>query len=91
MCDFFDDLGDFDNGGFMDDDSFDDRLGGEMDEPFTDDTETEVRTDDAESLENDFTAKDAFIIGGAMGFGYSEGLKERKKKRRKRLGDNDSD
>jgi hypothetical protein len=89
MCDFFDE--NFDDGNFMNEDSFEDSLEAEMDEPFVGDFEADGEFDAAKSKDDDFTAKDAFILGGAMGFGYSEGLKERKKKRRKRLGDNDSD
>ncbi len=36
--------------------------------------------DDAESQNDDFTAKDAFFLGGAMGWVYEEGLDERHRK-----------
>jgi hypothetical protein len=91
MCDFFDDFDDdFDESESVDDDSFEDSLEGEMGEPFTDNAELEDKPDQTES-QDDYLNVDPFFIGGAMGFGYSEGLKEREKKRRKRLGANDSD
>ena len=34
-----------------------------------------------------FTARDAFILGGAMGFAYEEGLNEQKRRKRKRFRD----
>ena len=56
----------------------------------TADTEPENETDNPESMDDDFTAEDAFIIGVAFGFGYEEGLRERKRKKRKKYID-DSD
>ena len=41
--------------------------------------------------DDDFTAKDAFFLGCAMGFGYEEGLRERKRRKRKRFSDDDID
>lgn len=72
---------------FMDEDSFEDSLEGEMDEPFTGDTELDDKPTEAESQDDDFTAKDAFILGGAMGFACEEGLRERKRRKRKRFSD----
>lgn len=80
MCDFFDDFEDFDNSDFTDEDS----LEGEMDEPFTGDAELDDEPIEAESQDDDFTVKDAFILGGAMGFAYEEGMRKRKRKKRKR-------
>ncbi len=40
-----------------------------------------------ESQDNSFSTKDAFIISGATGFGYEEGRRERKKRKRKMLSD----
>ena len=81
MCDFFDDYEDnFDNDDFMDEDSFEDSLEGEMDEPFTDDTELEDKPDQPESQGDDLTI-DPFFIGGAMGFAYEEGVEESRRKR----------
>ena len=91
MCDFFDDFeDDFDNDDFRDDNSFEDSLEGEMDEPFADEPDHEDEPDEAESQDDHFTAKDAFILGSAMGFAYEEGLRERKRRKRKKFSD-DSD
>ena len=87
MEDFFDD---FDNDDFMDENSFEDSFERELDEPFTSDTDLEDKPKQAESQGDEFTAKDAFFIGSAMGFGYEEGLRERKRRKRKRFSD-DSD
>ena len=86
MCDYFDNFEDtYDD--FQDDDSFEDSLEGEMDEPVTGDSEHGGKTGDAESEDDDFTAKDAFIIGGTMGCAYHEGRRERKRRRRGRFRD----
>ena len=77
MEDYFEDFDDFGENGFTDDDSFEDSLEGEMDEPFADVPDHEDEPDKAESQDNDLTAKDPFFIGGAMGFAYEEGLEER--------------
>jgi hypothetical protein len=91
MCDYFDDFeDDFDEGEFMDDDTFEDSLDGELDDPFAGDSEFEDETDPAESQDSEFTAKDAFIVGGAMGYAYHEGLREAKRRKRRRFRD-DSD
>jgi hypothetical protein len=63
----------------MDDDSFEDSLEGEMDEPFTGDTELDDEPIDAEK-QDDLTL-DLFILGGAMGFAFGEGVEERRRKR----------
>jgi len=84
MCDFEDDFGE---NGFTDDDSFEDSIEGEIDEPFSGDTEKNDEPNGAESQDDDFTVKDAFIIGGAFGFGYEQGLRGRKRRQRKRLSD----
>jgi hypothetical protein len=60
-----------------------------MDDASADDPEREGELDGTESLDDDFTAKDAFFIGGATGFAYEEGLRTRKRKKRKRFGDDD--
>ena len=85
MEDFFDDFeDDFDNGDCMDDDPFEDGLDGdaENDDPFDGESGLDDKPDQAESQDDDLTL-DPFILGGAMGFAYEEGLRERK--RRKRL------
>ena len=78
MCDYFDDFDDFGENGFMDDDSFEDSLEGEMDEPFTRDTDRDDERDPVESKDGEFTASDAFMVGGAMGYAYDEGRRKRK-------------
>jgi len=80
MKDFFDN---FDEGEFMDEDSFEDSLEEnlEMDDLFDDDNKSDDKPDGAESQNNSFTAKDAFLLGGAMGFAYEEGLEERKRRK----------
>ena len=84
MCDFennFDD--DFGN-----DDSFEDEYDEhmEMDEPFADDAECDDDPTEAESQDDDLTI-DPFILGGAMGFAYEQGLRERKRRKRKKFSD----
>ncbi len=81
MCDFEDD---FDNDDFMDENT-------EMDDPLDGDSDLDGEPDDAESQgqEDDFTAKNAFILGGAMGFAYEKGFRERKRRKRKRFSDDD--
>ena len=87
MCDFFDDFDD----DFGNDDSCEDEYDEhtEMDEPFTGDTELDEKSEQAESQDDDLTL-DPFIMGGAMGFAYEEGLRGRKKRKRKSFrGDSD--
>jgi len=40
-----------------------------------------------ESQDKGFSTKDAFILGGATGFGYEEGRRKRKRRKRKMLSD----
>ena len=75
MCDF--------------DDDFEDSFEEKMDEPFTDDTELDDKPEQDES-QDDVLRIDPFVLGGAMGFAYEEGLREGKRRKRKRFGD-DSD
>ena len=77
MCDFFE--GD----DFIDEHSFEDSLEGKMDEPLDGESECDDEPDRVELQRDDFEAKDAFILGGAMGFAYEQGLRERKRKKRK--------
>jgi hypothetical protein len=95
MEDFVDDFDDFDDdydeGESMGEDSFEDKLEEEMDEMFTEDVEPDDEPIEAESKDDDFTAKDAFVLGGAFGFGYEEGLRERKRRKRKPFSDDESD
>ena len=64
----------------MYEDTFEDSLEGEMDELFTADTELDDEPIEAESQDDDFTAKDDFFLGGTMGFGYEESLRTKTKK-----------
>ena len=84
MEDFFDNFDDdFDEGEFMDDDSFEERFEEEMemDDTLEGTTELDDEQDNVESEEDEFTSKDAFLLGGAMGFAYEEGLEERKRRK----------
>jgi hypothetical protein len=87
MEDYFENFDDFGENGFTDEDSFEDNLEGEFDEPFADEPDHEDEPDKAESQDDDFTAKVAFILGGAMGFAYEEGLREGKRRKRKKISD----
>ena len=93
MCDYFDDFEDnFDNDDFEDEDSFEDEYNAdtEMDEPFADDAKLEDKPDQAESKDDKLTV-DPFFIGGAMGFAFSEGLREGKRRKLKKKSSDDSD
>ena len=84
MNDFLDD---FDDGGFMDDDSFEDSFDEnyETEDSFDDDPEIVDEPD-----EDVFSAKDAFFLGVAMGFAYEEGLEEaERRKLEKKMRDKD--
>ena len=81
--DFFEDFDDdFDEGEFMEDDLFEDS--------FEEDLVIDDEPTEDESQDNGFSTKDAFIISRATGFGYEEGRRERKRRKRKMLSD-DSD
>ena len=82
MCDYFED------GDFMEEDEYDADM--EIDEPFTSDTKLEDEPIETGSQDDDFTAKDAFFAGSFAGWAYEEGLNKRKRRKRKRFGD-DSD
>ena len=86
MCDFFED------DDFMDEDSYEDSFDDDMEsaEEFAGESEFENEPDRTKSEDDDFTAKDVFILGSAMGFAYEQGLRERKRRKRKRFSD-DSD
>jgi len=80
MEDFFDNFDDdFDEGEFMDEESFEEKL--EMDDTVEAVTELDDEQNNVESEEDKFTAKDAFLLGGAMGFAYEEGLEEGKRRK----------
>ena len=84
--DWFDD--DFEN-----DDGFEDEFDQdqEMEDQFADGSEPDDESDHPDSEGNEFTARDAFIVGGAIGLGYEEGLRSRNRRKRKRLRDDDID
>ena len=84
MDDFIGDFDDnFDEGEFMDDDSFEDQLDSEFEsEDLLDQSgpiENEIQ-DDNENIEK-FDIEDSFILGGAMGLAYEAGLNERERRR----------
>ena len=85
-------------------DDFDDEYDAEMEmeDQLDGDSECDAKPNKAESQGDDLTAKDepcddkltayeAAILGGAMGFAYEQGLIERKRRKRKRVSDDDSD
>jgi hypothetical protein len=95
MCDFDDDYGEFEDDGFMDDE-MEDTYGEHRDEFEPEDAfdeEPPVIEDEPVRDESEcdrFTGRDAFILGGAMGWAYEEGLEERRWIRRKRIKKTDS-
>ena len=94
MEDFFDNFDDnFDEGEFIDEDSFEDSLEEnlEMDDLFDDDNKSDDKPEQAESEEDEFTAKDAFLLGNAMGWAYEEGLEERKRRKLEKEMDSERD
>ena len=78
---------------FDDFDDFDDEYDAEteMDDSLDGDSECDGETNQAESQGDDFTAMDVFFLGSAIGFGYEEGLRSRRRKKRNRFVDDDSD
>ena len=84
MCDFFNDYDDFENGDSFEDE-FDEDM--ELDDPLAGDYEFKNETDPAASKDGEFTPSDAFIVGGAMGYVYHEGRRERKRRKRRRFTD----
>lgn len=81
MEDFFDD---FDDDEFFED-SFDEDT--EMSEPSAGDPLQEDEPEQADSQDDEFTTKEAFFLGSAFGFAYEEGLRERKRRKRKKFKD----
>ena len=67
----------------MDEDSFEESFEEDlgMDDTLEGATELDDEQDNVESEEDKFTAKDAFLLGGAMGFAYEEGLEEGKRRK----------
>ena len=80
MEDFFED--------FMDEDAFEDNLEEdvEMSEPFDGDPVEEDEPEQA-VLQGDELTVNPIILFGAMGIAYEEGLRERKRRKRKKFSD----
>jgi hypothetical protein len=77
MDDFYDDFDDeFEDGDFMDDSDGD----FETDDPFDEDSGIEEEPTDA-ICDDEFTTKDAVILGSAMGWAYEEGLEEAERRK----------
>lgn len=87
-----DDFDDYDDGNFMDDsleDSCEDNF--EAEDSFDEDPEMVNEPDEVES-HDDFTAREAFFFGSAMGWAYEEGLEEAERRRlEKEMEDDDSE
>ena len=96
MCDFDNDFEDVEDDSFMDEDQCDDEF---HDDEFDSDTfgdEELDEPDQTESQDDGFTGKDAFFLGGAMGWAYGEGFQDairqrRMKKTKKKLAREDGD
>ena len=82
--DWIDDFDEFENGDSSESE-FDEDL--ELSDSFAGDTEQDDEPNQDESNHDNFTAKDAFILGGAMGYAYGKGLRERKREKRKKFSD----
>ena len=65
----------------MYEDSLENSLEEDLDEPFAGDIELDDEPDQTESKEDDFTARDAFLAGSFAGWAYEEGVDERRRKR----------
>ena len=83
MCDFDDDYGEFGDDGFMDD-GMEDSFGEHLDDYEPEEALIEDNPVRDEPDCDRFTGRDAFILGGAMGWAYEEGLEEGRMERRKR-------
>ena len=53
----------------------------EIDDFFDDDNKFVDEQDSAESEDDEFTARDAFLLGGAMGWAYEEGLEKAERRK----------
>ena len=85
----------FDDGDFMDDDSFEDGFDNDFGSEDSLDDGPEIEEDSTENdmCDDEFTTKDAVILGGFMGWAYEEGLEDsrRKKVEKKVIKDKDND
>jgi len=90
MDDFIDD---FDDGDFMDDDSFEDSFeeNCEAEDSFDDDPEVGNEPDEADSCDIGLTAQEAFFFGSAMGWAYEEGLEEAERRKLEKKAQVDED
>jgi len=94
MCDdFFEDFDEYED---VEDDNFMDE--DQCEDEFDSDTfgDEELDEPDIAESDDDFTAKDAFFLGGAMGWAYGEGFQDairqrRMKKTKKKLAREDGD
>ena len=94
MCDYDDDYGEFEDDGFMED-QMEDSYGEHLDDSEPEDALNEEPPIEHDSVRDEpdcdrFTGRDAFILGGAMGWAYEEGLEEGRRERRKRRKNSDS-
>ena len=89
MNDFYDNFDDFDEGEFMDDDSFEDGFDEnfESEDLSNDDSGIEEEPTGDDMCEDDIAMEDAVFIGGTMmGWAYEEGLEEgRRRKLEKKM------
>jgi len=76
-------MDDFDEGVFMDGDDFEDRFDEncELEDGFEEGPESADKPDGTESLDDGFSAREAFMFGVAMGFAYEEGLEEAERRK----------
>jgi len=84
MNDFIGDFDDdFDEGEFMDDDSFEDLLDSEFESDDSLGQEDSIENESLDDIDDNdkFDIEDAFILGGAMGLAYEAGQTERERKR----------
>jgi hypothetical protein len=87
MDDFYDNFEDgFEDGDFMDDSDGD----FEMDDPFDEDSGIEGQSTD-DMCDDEFTTKDAVILGSAMGWAYEEGLEEAEQRKLQKKMEDDQD
>lgn len=80
MDDFFDD---FDEGMFMGGDDFEDNIEDncEQEDSVDDDPKMANEPGEADSLEDSFSASEAYFFGTAIAFGYEEGMEEAERRR----------
>ncbi len=84
MNDYIDDFdNDFEEGEFMDDNSFEDPLDNEFepDNPLDQVDPIENKSQNDNEDNEKFDMEDSFILGGAMGLAYEAGLNEAERRR----------